>query len=195
MLAARLQRAGALAERDGHVLAGFIDAEGSFAISPANGRRNWVCEFELTQRADDRALLERFRDVTRIGNVTSVPARGNSKPQARWCVRSQLGCMRLVESLERFELRGRKRHEFTIWADAVRVWNGASGPSRSISMREAAASLIGCRRYVDTLSPAYVGPASLDPALHWYLGGFFSGEGYFILSSRCARGDQVAAGR
>ena len=42
---------------DGHALAGFIEAEGSFSIAANNGGRSWLCGMSLNQRADDADLL------------------------------------------------------------------------------------------------------------------------------------------
>lgn len=40
-----------LSDVDGHALAGFIEAEGCFTITPNNGGRNWKCAMSLVQRA------------------------------------------------------------------------------------------------------------------------------------------------
>jgi hypothetical protein len=51
--ARRLADAQGVDDVDGHALAGFIEAEGSFEIRPNNGGNSWICGMALTQRADD----------------------------------------------------------------------------------------------------------------------------------------------
>lgn len=66
-----IAQAPGLSDVDGHALAGFIEAEGCFTITPNNGGRNWKCAMSLVQRADD---------VDMIGDIVRVTA---SRPQVR----------------------------------------------------------------------------------------------------------------
>jgi hypothetical protein len=50
VIEARLGAAQGLSDADGHALAGFLDAEGSFAISPNNGGRTWICQMSAALR-------------------------------------------------------------------------------------------------------------------------------------------------
>jgi hypothetical protein len=45
-----LAAAPGLSEADGHALAGFVDAKGSFGIRPNNSGTTWTCSFA---RAED----------------------------------------------------------------------------------------------------------------------------------------------
>lgn len=38
------------------------------------------------------------------------------------CVQSAAGCLRLVELFEKYSLRSKKRADFDIWAEAVRLF-------------------------------------------------------------------------
>jgi hypothetical protein len=165
-------------------LAGFVDAEGSFGVRPTNAGRSWVCDFRLSQRDDDASVLARIQRLTGLGVLTPYPARANSKPQTTWSIRSQIECLRLVQILEEFPLRGRKQREFVVWAEAVTQWNGRRR-ERAAAMRHASERLRCLRRYVDP--PLSTAPPHDSQHLRWYLGGFFSGEGYFGLSQRSAR--------
>jgi hypothetical protein len=75
---------------DGHALAGFIEAEGSFSIVPNNGGRSWLCGMSLNQRADDADVLCDIVRVTGLGRLYPVPARRTSRPQVVWSVASKL---------------------------------------------------------------------------------------------------------
>lgn len=70
---------------DGHALAGFIEAEGSFSIVPNNGGRSWLCGMSLNQRADDADVLCDIVRVTGLGRLYPVPARRTSRcGRRRW---------------------------------------------------------------------------------------------------------------
>ena len=96
---------------DGHALAGFIEAEGSFVIARNNAGRNWLCAMTLNQRADDADMLLDVVRVTGLGRLHAVPARRSSRPQVVWSVSSKLECRELAGLLRRYPLRGRKCRE------------------------------------------------------------------------------------
>jgi hypothetical protein len=137
---------------DGHALAGFIEAEGSFSITLNNGGRSWLCGMSLNQRADDADLLCDIVRVTGLGRLYAVPARRTSRPQVVWSIASKLECRELARLLQRYPLRGRKRREFAVWAAAVDRWSESLHGSTDVAdgfMRSAAAELRALRRYVD----------------------------------------------
>ena len=114
----------------GHWLAGFIDGEGCFVIAkredPKYGAR-YQCRFSVNMRADERPMLEEIVARTHIGRIEAKKAdrksrRGN--PQAVWMVTSQRECLMLVELLDRYPLRAKKRRDYTIWREAVILWCG-----------------------------------------------------------------------
>ncbi len=84
---------------DGHALAGFIEAEGSFSISVNNGGRSWLCGMSLNQRADDADLLCDIVLVTGLGRLYAVPARRTSRPQVVWSIASKVECRELARLL------------------------------------------------------------------------------------------------
>jgi hypothetical protein len=133
----------------------------------------------------------RVAAIHRPRSLSPVKAAGKSAPQVCWTVTSKLECARLSEILTQFPLRGRKALEFAIWASAV-VTLAQALPGRPYSERSAqrlaraAGQRHSLRLYVD--SPRHVAPwARSEPGLLPYLGGFFTGEGYFGLDSRSAR--------
>jgi hypothetical protein len=174
-------------ELDGHALAGFIEAEGSFVIAPNNGGRSWLCAMTLNQRADDADMLLDIVRVTGLGRLHAVPARRTSRPQVVWSVCSKLECRELAQLLRRYPLRGRKRREFALWAAAVNRWSQSMhGSNRTADglLRASAEELRRLRRYVDPdlsrrTDDRVAQPASV--ALSGFLGGFFTGEGSFSL--------------
>ena len=181
VVAARIAETPELTEVDGHALAGLLDAEGSFAIRRQNGGRNWLCSMSMALRDDDAGLIVKLRALTGLGTIRRKPARATSKPQAVWSVTSGLECLRLAEILERFPLRGRKRLEVQEWIRGVR----AHERGRSGEVAEYAERLLRHRVYAEPSRHAY--PAVDEPGLLWYFGGFFTGEGSFVLSPSRAR--------
>jgi hypothetical protein len=179
----RLEATPPLAATDGHFLAGFIEAEGSFCVRPNNGGQNWNCSMSLKVRDDDMALIGDLMRLTGLGHINRVPAHRTSNPQVRWQVVSRTECLRLAELLRDFPLRGRKRREAAVWSRAVR--DLAKEP-RPRTLPLAQAELRALRRYVnaDERQPE---PVSLpDDTLVPFLGGFFTGEGHLFLSpNRC----------
>jgi hypothetical protein len=135
-------------------------------------------------RRDDASILFRYRELTGLGTITAAPARGTSRPQARWSISSGLECARLAEILETFPLRGRKRFEFAPWSQAVRIQERSYPASADLSPFADCFRL--ARRYVAPHEEESY-PVADEPGLLWYLGGFFTGEGSFRLSRREAR--------
>jgi hypothetical protein len=177
---------------DGHALAGFIEAEGSFAIAPNNGGRNWVCSMALNQRADDADMLLDIVRVTGIGRLHPVPARRTSRPQVLWSVSSKLECRELVRLLRRYPLRGRKLRDFAVWAAAVDQWSeslqGSTQAADSL-LRSWAAELRLLRRYVDPDLSRRTDERTAEPSdvgLCGFLGGFLTGEGSFSLHGKAS---------
>src|SRR3954447_20445743 len=106
--------------RDGHFLAGFIEAEGCFQITANNGGAAWACVFTLGLRDDDAELLVELHALTGLGHLRPKPAFGTSMPQILWTIQRRSDCLRLAEILEQFPLRGRKSMEAEVWTRAVR---------------------------------------------------------------------------
>jgi hypothetical protein len=185
--ARRVADAQGVDDRDGHALAGFIEAEASFGIRSNNGGRSWVCHMTLTQRADDADMLVDIARVTGLGRLFRKPAMQTSRPQVCWAVQSKLECRRLVELLERYPLRGRKQREFGVWAAAVTEWAnalyGAGNAATHRTLRASATELRNLRRYVDRAECCSVAEGQVD-GLTPFLGGFFTGEGSFSLDGR-----------
>jgi hypothetical protein len=185
--ARRVADAQGVDDRDGHALAGFIEAEASFGIRPNNRGRSWICHMTLTQRADDADMLVDIARVTGLGRFCRRPATRTSRPQVCWAVQSKLECRRLVELLERYPLRGRKQREFGAWAAAVTEWadslHGAGNEATHRTLRAYATEIRNLRRYVDRAERSSVAERQAD-GLTAFLGGFFTGEGSFGLDGR-----------
>jgi hypothetical protein len=181
----RLASAHGLSERDGHGLAGFIEAEGCFRITPNNRGTTWSCSFSLAQRDDEIDLLRDLQRVTGIGRLSRRAGQGNSHPQVTWSVASKRECSELGALLRRFPLRGRKRIEAAIWCTAVEFWASEAysrrDPCVDERLRAFRAAIRGARRYDNW---AAVPPALIDrddETFRAYFGGFFSGDGHLQL--------------
>ena len=189
VIAARLQAAPGLVGRDAHALAGFIDAEGYFAIRPNNGGRSWQCALSIKVREDDGSLLKQFATRTGLGHLVHVPAHATSRPQTGWTIASKLECVALAELLDEYPLRGRKSLEYGVWSRAVRRWAAGSyecSERLHRELSELAREIRRLRRYVDPprLVPSIVGTGKEFVA---YFGGFFSGDGSLLITSRGPR--------
>lgn len=113
----------------GYWLAGFIDGEGAFMLIREGGARERIAPtFDLSQRDDDRELIESLARRTGMGCVlwrdsyANVKTLVRSRPRVTWRVttRGDLGAM--VRLLERYPLQTRKARDFEVWARAVRVY-------------------------------------------------------------------------
>lgn len=175
LIAARLDAAPGLSTEHSSALAGFFDAEGHFAVSAANGKAP-TCFAAIQLRDDDAEVLHEFQQATGCGHVSYVPARGASRPQARWRIGSKLECQALARTLSMYPLLGRKRHEARIWIDAVRIWRGQAGPTRTAALQAADAELKVLRRYRANYVDSH-DETTTDAHLAGHFGGFFSGDG------------------
>jgi hypothetical protein len=118
----RIAAAQGLRGADGHAVAGFVDAEGCFQITPNNQGRAWSCRMSVAVRLDDADTVTDLCRVTGVGRVTTKHAQATSRPQACWNVASKRECAHLAQILREFPLRARKRRDFEIWARAVDRW-------------------------------------------------------------------------
>jgi hypothetical protein len=180
----RLRAAQGLSVSDGHALAGFLDAEGTFTIGTNNGGTTWACSVTVAVRLDDGDVLADLCRSSGLGHVHTKPARRGSRPQATWRIGSKRECRELARLLDRFPLRARKRRDCEIWSEAVEQWaaslyDGRRDNGLHAEMARAAERLRHVRRYVNSPPPAFDGPA---PDVLAYFGGFFSGEGCFGLN-------------
>jgi hypothetical protein len=114
----------------GGFLAGYIEGEGCFAVRRQHRGFGYRPTMSIVARSDDAALLAALHDVTRIGTITGRRARHTSRSQAAWTVTAKMDCARLVELLDRYRLRGRKREAFLPWRAAVRHWVGEDPTAR-----------------------------------------------------------------
>lgn len=108
-----------------HYMAGFIDGEGCFHVHKknVNNCETYDCQFSMTLRADDRAIIEMMRNALGgIGSIAVRQAKGAANEQIRWCVSSKADCMRLRAVLSTFPLRAKKARDFEIWCHALDAW-------------------------------------------------------------------------
>lgn len=106
----------------GHWLAGLIDGEGCFTITP--NRPGFVCRLALSLRQDDAAVLEEI--VSRVGLGHLIRAKtggGNRRPQVQWRVQKKQECLVLCRVLDAFPLRAKKRNDYAVWREAVKLMN------------------------------------------------------------------------
>lgn len=110
----------------GYWFSGFVDGEGCFEIvrrNRVNCYRNHRCRLTINLRDDDQFILEEIRDTLGMGAIDKRPADSSNgrhrRAQARFQVQCIRGCAKLVEIFERFPLRAKKKHDFSVWRCAV----------------------------------------------------------------------------
>lgn len=123
----------------GFWFAGLCDGEGSFNIS--RHRTGLFCSFHVGLRLDDLGTLEIVLRELGFGRIFVEKARPtpgrNSRGAARWVAQSSSDCLALVEIFEHFPLRSKKRGDFLIWSEAVRLFAGTqTRGSRHYTMPE-----------------------------------------------------------
>lgn len=96
---ARVAAAPGLSAAEAHALAGLLDAECHLAVASNNGD-GWCCTCSVNLRDDDRQVLVDYRAKLGLGHLTSVAAKGRSRPQVRWTIGSKLECRLVVELLD-----------------------------------------------------------------------------------------------
>jgi DNA modification methylase len=135
-------------------LAGFIDGEGCFAIK-GHSRGTYAPSFRVKLRADDRGILDGIRRTLGIGTVAEHAGSGGSERQASWTVGDRAGCQRLVDLLDKYPLRAKKRNDYLHWREAVCEWterprgNRWDGPSDQTRMSALRDALMEGRRYTE----------------------------------------------
>jgi hypothetical protein len=169
---------------DGEFVAGFIQAEGHFAVVEQNAGQSIACGFSLAVRDDETYLIGWLHDITELGSVHPVPARRSSAAQSSWLIQRRDDVRQLAELLTRHRMYGRKAREFALWRAAVLAWT--QDPPDRDTMRLAMAQLHRIRRYAppDALDDITV-PIASD--LRHYLGGLITGDGHFSLSGGSPR--------
>lgn len=108
----------------GYWFAGFVDGDGSFNITLTAG-----CTLKIALRNDDRAILHQIRDTLGVGGIGDQSMESHRRKGMRnahdmvcWTVSHRGSHMHvIVPLLEEFPLRTRKRHDFALWSQAVRI--------------------------------------------------------------------------
>jgi hypothetical protein len=137
-------------------LMGLVDGEGHFGIKAQRGGDSdtHVPFFALKLRADEMPTLEYIVRELRCGQIQMEPREGGN-PLARWVVQSKPDCQRLMDVIDKYGLRAKKRMDYAIWRDAVCEWtnrprgNRWHGPTDDRRMRELKHRMETVRTYVD----------------------------------------------
>jgi LAGLIDADG DNA endonuclease family protein len=162
-------------------LAGLIAGEGCFTVAPNNGGQSWMCAFSLAMRADDTPLLCEVTEMAGCGALEPVEARGASRPQMAWRVRSITDCLELARVLDAAPLLAKKAGDFAIWRRALEVWADGPRAGRWTTMKSLARDL---RRHREMSTSSYRPPVDITrPHLDGFLSGFATAEGHFGATS------------
>ncbi len=115
---------GAVDRRDfGNYVSGLVDGEGCFILRWNHGSGS--AKFQLALRHDDRPILELVQSFWGCGYFEYSDRRAivpNHMPRAAFCVCKTSDLARIVApNFERFPLRAKKRRDFDIWNQGVRL--------------------------------------------------------------------------
>lgn len=110
----------------GNWFAGLTDGEGCFLIGTRNyksPRANYICQFHIGLRDDDKPILSRIHDTLGIGIIQNFPVYPNDTPNAHPTTRFRIcainECTELVKMFEKYPLQSKKQRDFAIWKQAV----------------------------------------------------------------------------
>ena len=108
-------------EAFGHWLAGFSDGEGCFTVTKRSDSAGVVVAFQIKLRDDDADIL--YECQRRLGGTVIRIKESNPKwgDQVVWRVRDMTSLQNLVNLFEAHPLRAKKRKDFEIWKQAVRL--------------------------------------------------------------------------
>jgi len=111
-------------------LAGFADGEGNFDIhrQVRNGKEYYYCRFEITLREDDSSILELIKK--RIGGKVYYHS---NKCRLEFVAKSEY--MQLTSIFEQFPLQAKKKRDFNIWKEALKISVDNHGTSRPELMK------------------------------------------------------------
>jgi hypothetical protein len=169
-------------------LIGFLEAEGHFGVGRNNRGRTWRCFVQVAVRDDDADLLLALHRRTQLGTISAVAAHRTSQPQLAWKITAKHDCLVVADWLSRHPARARKRRETTLWVEAVELWASERyllAKPLYDRIARCANELQAIRRYVE--APSRPADPVAEPDLIPYLGGFFTGEGWFGVQPRGAR--------
>jgi hypothetical protein len=141
----------------GHWLAGFIDGEGCFILSPT-GHGYFYARFHIKVRDDDADIILQAYEAPGLGNVYYRPHKNStSNPAIVWQIQKQSECRQFVKFLERFPLRAKKKRDFEIWKEALGELQQNSRDRPKLRYLNEKLKFI--RRYrPDDDEPVYTGP-------------------------------------
>lgn len=152
----------------GYYIAGLIDGEGHFAIK-RHTRGTHAPAFTLKLRADEEDGLRRIVRSLGFGSI-SRERRHEAHDMVKWSVQSREDCQRLVDLLDKYGLRLKKRHDYVLWREAVCEWTGRArgnrwhGPAGNERMAALRTRLMEGRRYIE---PAWSGNEFQDWCRLW----------------------------
>lgn len=109
----------------GDWFAGLVDGEGCFSISARSNHgapESYMCQFSMTLRDDDAAVLAEAHARLGIGRVWQTAGYKSTKPATRFSVDTKPDVEVLVAILDRFKLRTKKRRDYEVWRQGVVEW-------------------------------------------------------------------------
>ena len=105
-------------------LAGFIDGEGYFGIVKQKKQRGalgyyYVPQFMIKLRHDDMYILKEIYKVIGIGKVFEMNYQPPLNKQVKFQITSCPQSLKLIEILDEYPLRAKKKRDYEIWKKAV----------------------------------------------------------------------------
>jgi LAGLIDADG endonuclease len=105
----------------GSWLAGLTDGEGCFTIRRQHKRPDYICEFAIQMREDERPLFTELTAVLGIGALHTWASAGHCR-MVRWNVAAKDEALFLAALFQLYPLKTNKRIDFGFWRQAVLLW-------------------------------------------------------------------------
>ena len=143
----------------GHWLAGFIDGEGCFVVSP-NNQGYYYARFHIKVRDDDADIILEAHERLGLGQIYYRQHEGTtSNPAIVWAIQRQSECREFAAFLDRFPLRAKKKKDFAIWKEALDELQQNSRDRPKLRYLNEKLKFIRRYRPNEDEEPVYAGPA------------------------------------
>jgi hypothetical protein len=178
-------RGAGLSDLETGFVAGFLEAEGHFTVTPTNAGQSYSCIASVAARDDDAELIVALRDRAGVGCLSRRPGVRTSRPQIIWTIAARAECSTLAELLARNPPIGRKAAICRSSCEAVDIWRNPA-PGRALHLQRVREELRAAAAYCAEPRPA----RALDPHNdldRGYVTGLLVGDGHFRVAPDGAR--------
>lgn len=111
---------------DPNWVTGFVDGEGHFRLGACwhkkRDRFNFVPLFSVSQRADDKQVLQRLADYFKVGIIRPRGASPTSgSPMLVYIVARIADFVRVASHFDQYPLQSKKQRDYLLWREGVAI--------------------------------------------------------------------------